>query len=340
MPPQRAFPARLKPIARELGAETMRHHARGMRAGREAFVTPSTVVAAAISSLEAGVPAGDPEIDGASLQMIMGSGTQCNDLVGPLIDLWIAEHGALHALESLDRSTRFTCVGGFGQPSSLTATEDASSFGRGTSFGWNQLRARLSAESDATWNAAHARASQLRVGAPLSSRMALSYLFPDEPSWSDEDAREALRAAEDRVRYAALAHLAPTVEIATLEALIAWRGSWVGEARATVASMVMRFGGAATPIVVRYLDAEGWVPDKGAQRACAEALVWLGTPEAATALAERLDMKSIASIVVEAFLARPSWAKPALEARSHDAKAKTLLAMVLRAEPSQSAVPT
>jgi len=295
-------------------------------------------------------PAADPEIEGALLVVLsIGDSWQQLVLGDEIVTLWEATAGLAFAVEALQASLGFEAASQSSQRTVwLSRKRQGGGVGANRRAGtrhWWYLRHRLAAAPEAKWEEARATAERLREGAYLSCRIPLAYLFP-ETGWAEDDAREVLDRGHDSQWMGGM--LMPVVRDAALVSRLIETSSfgWIASPspladpwrslRNLAATLLDNLGTEAAGPLVRIVERCDVAEPRRLVLAALEAV---GTPAAAEALAERLDVREV-MVAMSSFGARhPHLALQALAARAgRGAPAVvSLLSQMVRRNPELAA---
>jgi len=270
-----------------------------------------------------------------------------------LVEWWIALEGIPFALETLARAPRFARTGaqnkwntGIEAPYWLVPSNDLrdATLERGDPSAWVVLRRRIAAADDEAYVAARSTARKLRPNAPLSLRIALSFSFPDETTWSVIDAQEVeLESSQGRAPVTlSIPLLASLRDAATVTKIVQTAATNVEHSAYShapvldlVFAMVDGIGlEAAKPLQILLERASS----PGARRILAEALSLIESIDAANAFAKNLEDKDVRTFASEYFVRAPRLAvrslAPLSVSRGKSSEiASSMLGAVLRTDP-------
>lgn len=172
------------------------------------------------------------------------------------------------------------------------------------SHAWSTIRAVLALSDAKTYARARAVAAELRKTVPLGVRAWISFAFPDEQGWADEDATEALaeKPFTGPTRYLATVASAPLAE----------RLIRLGDAHyddALLATLLRKHGDEAAPLIGAAMASAGRAEQR---KSNAKLLMRVRAPIAARIFAEWLADKAVAPLATKYFRANPALAKAAL----------------------------
>jgi hypothetical protein len=273
-------------------------------------------------------PPASPEVEAVTLAVLTQrmEGQEC--IEEHVVDYWVGTAGLCFALEALHVIAGLPAAGGTFPylPTRLSQPRTDRFSLLGERAAWVRLRHLLAVAGEAEWAAALATAERLREGAPVQERIPLAFLFPDLLEWSEADAREAL-AGHPRILVKAGCLATCLREGALLERVVAagrdeaesyerFSGRHF-EVAGVAFSLVEGAGPGAVPSLARLLD-QARLQDflsAGDRKACAEALALLPDAAAFEALADRLDIKEVASAAAAFVRRQPRIALPVLAAR-------------------------
>ncbi len=197
-----------------------------------------------------------PEVEGMLLAMFSLGRSRVE---GDVLSCWVATAGLAFAVEALVASCGLWCdnPGGVPKISFLPGNPFPKSLRHGL-----DLRRRLAAAGEEDWGAARVTAERLRTGAPLETRVVLSYLFPDVSAWAEQDAREVLAAGTAKKLAACLAcsltdtalilDLAEAVE--TYEVLAPQVEPYLADFKGLTLTLLDGLGHAAVPILLHFFN--------------------------------------------------------------------------------------
>ncbi|TNE90465.1 MAG: DUF4132 domain-containing protein [Deltaproteobacteria bacterium] len=235
------------------------------------------------------------------------------------LDLWLALGGEALALRALVHSERLQ-VGGGSRPY-VTTVEPV--IVPTLTSPWRALRKHLLAASEEAYAEALDAARQLRQGAPLGLRCAISTVFPAESELCDPDLAEALAAGPERHH---LVLLGCTTDPGAAAALIAAVGGrlppW--DLLPTYFDTLLARMGPAALAPLEAVRARREIPE------VVETIARIRSPEAAESLVASLDLMPDAAAA--GLHAMPVYAVPALR-RARSDRAQAVLAELLDRHP-------
>lgn len=222
-------------------------------------------------------------------------------ILGDFLDGWISAHGYAFAAETAILCHELTCDTHYDRrlwrqiyPLRFHDRDSDNVFGMFWSLA-TPLRARLASAPDPEYHTVVQHLSELRAGNSRRTRVATSYLLPEQRHWVQADL--TFEPLSDRAHPARV--LASTLttpeEVAPLLAM-----SRLFLKESTGFSLLTQVGAAATPLFIERFEALRRTSSAGAIREQAQLLAHFPTDDAYRALLGRADWKQVAPALTKA----------------------------------------
>ncbi len=242
------------------------------------------------------------DVEGARAAMVTDHDREGDDVVSDLlVPLWVANKGVKFAFMALCQAATLRRHWGPrpGKEAGWFLVRSAPDFGVKSRpiVGWGALRDELGRIDFPSYRDALAQAAEARQAASLAFRCALSYAFPTERSWVEEDARACL-ALKEFPGFGTTLLAAENVDIVMQVARVC--ATWAIEAEHLYTIVDVLGDDAVQPleVLVERFDAEGFSTNRGT---VARALSLIETDDAAGVLARCLAQPSIRGIAQKYF---------------------------------------